>query len=421
MGPPPTNGDLVRGAAIGLLIAVVAGCTADELSPHVSIDTLDNGRILVRNDSVGTWDSASAWKAVVVTRIGSEADSTTQFGGIAGLALDELGRVYVADRQANTISVFDSLGRRVRVFGRRGQGPGEFGLITGIAWGPGGALWVADPRNARYSLFDTAGRFLSTYSRSALGYAFEWDGSFDERGHLFEPSRSRGVTAYVEYRIDSTAATASADDEVGYRPGTLVPVDTFELPPSTLGTYRIEFARGSMIIGVPYAPRLVWRFDGRHGVWIANSDSYRLVNRSLDGDTVRIVERDLAPVSLTDAERAVAESSVTSVGSGDADLGPRKGSPADLSRIPAVKPAFETFVVDDRGYLWVARTADAGRRLGQPTVFDIFDPEGRFLGSLDLPIATTNPTPLIRSERAVGVAIDSLGVATILVYRLAGR
>jgi len=39
---------------------------------------------------------------------------------------DEAGKVYVLDRKAGQIKVFDPQGNFLRAIGRRGQGPGEF-------------------------------------------------------------------------------------------------------------------------------------------------------------------------------------------------------------------------------------------------------------------------------------------------------
>lgn len=65
-----------------------------------------------------------------------------------------------------------------------------------------------------------------------------------------------------------------------------------------------------------------------------------------------------------------------------------------MARIPDVKPAFETFVVDDQGYLWVIRTSTTQDMSRRDVVFDVFDPEGRYLGAVDVDVGA-NPPPRI--------------------------
>lgn len=69
-----------------------------------------------------------------------------------GLAWDEKdGLLYVADTQSHQIKVFDMTGRRVRVIGQRGEGPGEFNFPTFLALSRD-RLVVADTMNARVQL-----------------------------------------------------------------------------------------------------------------------------------------------------------------------------------------------------------------------------------------------------------------------------
>jgi hypothetical protein len=57
------------------------------------------------------------------------------FGGVdwfAGLEIDDSGRIYVGNRPATTIQIFDSTGLYLTNIGREGNGPGEFNGILDI-------------------------------------------------------------------------------------------------------------------------------------------------------------------------------------------------------------------------------------------------------------------------------------------------
>jgi hypothetical protein len=69
--------------------------------------------------------------------------------------------------------------------------------------------------------------------------------------------------------------------------------------------------------------------------------------------------------------------------------------------------------VADDGDLWVSRISARGVR-----VFDVFDPMGRFRGSLVAPFAPY-PAPHITADYIVGAVQDSLDVQSVEVYRIA--
>ncbi|MFQ5703820.1 MAG: hypothetical protein ACE5HT_07345, partial [Gemmatimonadales bacterium] len=52
----------------------------------------------------------------------------------------------------------------------------------------------------------------------------------------------------------------------------------------------------------------------------------------------------------------------------------------DGSEIPDIHPFTENIDLDDEGRLWVRRVTHSER-----TVFDVFDPEGRYVWSVDSP------------------------------------
>jgi len=86
-----------------------------------------------------------------------------------GIALDkERGLVYVADtsqnvEQGHKVQVYTLDGRLVREIGRRGDAEGEFNFPTYLALDKVGRLYVADSANARVQIFDPEGRFLRTF------------------------------------------------------------------------------------------------------------------------------------------------------------------------------------------------------------------------------------------------------------------
>ncbi len=80
-----------------------------------------------------------------------------------GLALDDSGRLYVADSEGHRIQVFDGNGAPVTHWGGQGGGLGQFQEPWGVAVGPQGEVYVADTWNHRIQKFDRDGRILTTW------------------------------------------------------------------------------------------------------------------------------------------------------------------------------------------------------------------------------------------------------------------
>ncbi len=388
-------GCATRFTAVAMMAISAGACARDRASGWSgSVDTLPGGTVVVHNTGAGVWDSASTWRIVEDLRIGSaEGAGPTSFNQIAALTVDPAGRIYVLERQAQEIRVFDSTGAFVRTIGRKGSGPAEFQEAIGMAWGGRGLLWVVDQRNARYSVFDTAGRLVAEHPRPLSGFfTWAWHGGTDTAGTLYEmyaivgPSRSTVLLA-----LDSS----------------LKVIDTLPLPRYEGEVYKIERPGMSVSYTVPFTPGLVWSLDPRGYVWLGVTTPYRIYQTRLRGDTVRIIERayELVPVASDEKDLAVAGlKSFTD-----------QGGKVDPSRIPDVKPAFAGFFLDDRGYLWVEPVVNREQSRG----FDVFDPEGRYLGRAHSRFRLlSNPT--FRGDRLYGVTEDESGIPYIVRAQITG-
>ena len=388
-------------------MALLVACSGHgDPGARVTVDTLESGAVHVRNSAAGIWDSSEAWRAVEELRIGSVdgADTAKLFGSIWDVTLDAFGRAYVLDRQAKEVRVFDRSGEHLRTLGHEGEGPGEFANPIALDWGPEGNLWVVDQRNARYTVFDTAGNYVGSHRRKIGGWGYPWGGGFDDSRRLYEPSYFADPVSGEDRKVYIRHAVADG----------VAASDTFDLPQENdVRSYRMERPDGgSTIVGIPFTPRLMWRFDRRGGLWFSLGENYRLYHRSLAGDTTRIVEREYQAVPVTSGELDDVRERYSRYGAQHMNR--------IISRIPEVKPAFESFVVDDQGYLWVSRTRRVDSNGSSSATLDVFDPEGRYLGAVVADIGFF-PLPKIIGNRIVGVVRDSLDVSYVVVHRLEGR
>jgi hypothetical protein len=374
-------------ALVGL--AAAAGCTDEapsnaELNWRGSIDTLEAGVVLVRNPAAPAWGSATTWRLEEELRIGTiEGPEPDMFGSIAAVSADERGNIYVLEDQAQEIRVFAPDGAYRRSIGSKGWGPGELIGAFGLVWDEHGRLWVADARNARYVVFDSRGTLQTEYRRP-LSPVFPFLGVFDEAGRLLDLTANAG-----RQQLDFVHVSFTPDPPA------------FEQWPAV--THRDYFGPAPRSI-VRARPRVTLSLDHRGFVWFGTTGEYRIYQRTLQGDTVRIIEHSSQPVALSDSERA-------------AILADLAEFPAriDPDLVPTYKPAFNRFVLDPGGYLFV-NVPGTDEQVGR--LIDVFDPEGRYLGRMTSPVILDwMVPPLITRDYLLGVARDEWDVSYVVRLR----
>jgi hypothetical protein len=401
MGAPPTG----RLAVLALLLALgMAACGGDGApgdSGEMVVDTLPGGVIHVRNPEGGSWGPGEGWRLEEELRIGTaDGQGLDAFGDmISSLALDPLGRIWVADQQSNEVRVFEADGRPVRRVGGTGRGPGEFLMPFRIFPDPAGRMWVADVMNARFTVLDTAGAVLETHRRPHPGGGNRPLWGFDGEGRLLES----------EIRI----VEGGSRESIVRLDATLAPADTFVLPPMGdprhLRELRVE--RSVMRIQVPLTPMGVVGVGPDHQLWTGWSDTFRLVQRTLEGDTLRVVERAWTPEPVTAEHRAAALEEVVWYLEAGGELDP--------GEIPATLPAFRDLLVDHEGRPWVV--AATGPRMAPWDRFHLFEADGRYLGEVEVdpPMA---PGPVLFGDGVVWATVrDELDVVYLVRYRVRPR
>lgn len=392
------------------IIAFAWACGGDAAEWGGTVETLPSGGRRVRNPAAGVWEgrNGAGWRLEEELRIGEvEGDGPAVFGDVGGVFVDPWGRIHVIESQADEIRVFAEDGAPIRVIGRPGEGPGEFQGPSGIVWDETGTMWVADARNARYTRFDTAGTLLETRRSGALsmgsfaggltadGVLYDTDMAIPEGRNVPPLLAAAGIGGRMILR-----ATLSVTGEAAS--------DTVMLPEPH--TEPVTFSTPGFTINSAFNPRMHWRFDPRGYIWFGESDAYRIHQRSLAGDTVLVIEREYSPLRVRQED----------IDEWLESPGPTRfrqaGGQIDVDRIPKVEPVFRDLIVDDGGHLWVRLvTQDSS------AIFDVFDPNGRYLGAVDAGHGMTSITPVIRGDRFYAVVADSLDIPYVVRYRIAGR
>lgn len=390
--------------AVALLVSVTAGCGETGADgPPAEVSRLPHGALLVRNARPSD-DKRLELPVVEVARIGSlDGPDATVFGRITGVELSADGRVFVVDGQSSQVRAFLPDGTLAFTFGRSGAGPAEFRDPRGMVRSPAGTLWIMDRGNQRYTEISEAGDLLATYPRTVPTFGTYWEGRFDHAGMLYDAATLASATGtqhlFVRYTV--------VQDEI-------LPADTFRLPASSDAAFHVQAPFGILYLPVPYAPQVSWAFDGDDGVWTGDGESFRVRRQNLRGDTTLIIEFDMQRLPVTSFDRQFAVTDLTTTLQ---DVGAPVS--VDFGRIPTEHPAFSRLLVDDRQNLWVARPSVPHlNREGVRSTFDVFSPEGVYIGHATLSLFADRPVAF-RGDLVAGVALSDDDVPQVVVHRVA--
>src|SRR5712692_437254 len=96
--------------------------------------------------------------------VGEQPSGRSGAIGTTDIAFGPNGRLFISDGYGNArILEYTSKGERVKQWGRAGSAPGEFRQPHGIAIDDQGVIYVADRQNARLQRFDLDGKYLGEW------------------------------------------------------------------------------------------------------------------------------------------------------------------------------------------------------------------------------------------------------------------
>jgi len=377
----------MRSLAIGVVLTVgslVGGCGSGGGgggggSAAVGWEVTDSaGVVLVRNPAGDGGDPRTAGGPVLepdltIGELGAPMDY--QFGSITGIDVDAQGRIYVLDEQASTVRVFDASGELLQTMGRPGAGPGELsGTPRGLLVDANGVVHVADPRNRRIQAFAPDGSSAGTTPLTmdpALGRFSGWP-------------RSGETLVFQATPILDAGDGRSRLQRVDVRSGRVDTIAFLEPPPP-------EGQR-------PYGPAARWtvREDGR--MIVGRTDEYRFLVVEPDGTVERVVTRALAPERFTEAERTAIRERVQRGLLAQAS-GPFAGLAQGIAaRVEAGSHyhAYQSLAPGPRNTVLAQRVApletlrqggalDLEALARGTDLWDLYDAEGRLLGTVELP------------------------------------
>lgn len=384
------------------------------------VDTLRD-TIVVRTPAVN--DSAARLLLVPELRIGELAgpDEYT-FAEVGATASTSDGGVYVWDSTIRALRQYDTAGLFVRQIGRRGAGPGEYEAANGIVLLPNGLLLLSDPRNGRVNRYDTAGVTLGSWPMPSR--------LFTSRGLTADTSGNLYLAASLDRPVGSAEGVGSTLGLLRLTPDGALLDSLWPPVPGERPAHLTASRSGIMVTSdIPYSAQTVWAFSPLGYFVTGAPDRYTITLHRTDRLPIRI-ERDVAAVAVHPDEATEQRVRLTTQ---MLRVDPRwTWSGPDL---PANKPFFRGLTVGVDGRIWAMRSMPGERlalaeadgeppsrqsrpvaRWREPVAFDVFEPDGRYVGFLPLP---PQQWPLYMNGDTVwGIEKDSLDVPYVTRWRL---
>lgn len=401
------------GASVGVALLALSGCAADSDSGEWAGSVHDSaGIIVVTNPESGLLPAATGWRLEEDLRIGVvDGDPVRQFGRIAGIAVDGGGRIYVLDRQAREIRVFEADGGFVRTIGRPGSGPGELASPSAVLLGTEDTIFVPDTRNQRVQRFLPDGSEAGSFPIAVPGgIPMEWR------------IRPDGLLL-VEVRTLPATRAPDGDERILVlllTPDGVVRDTVLEMRVGE--AMRIQDGQPHMTV---FAPEPMWAqlVDGR--VATGRNSEYRLEIRTPGGRLERVVQKPFERRPFSESDHRALGQLLREHFDGQP---PSQGTARMLESLSYGDhhPVFASLFGGPGETLWVQRARHVAslepadmedfnvRAMGSPE-YDVFDRVGRFVGTLAAP---SRFRPMLSAgEHVYGAQRDELGVHHVVRLR----
>ncbi len=396
----PSHAALI--AACSILIALpLAGCGNEKplgggelvVERETTADTIN-----VRNVSGSRWgDDLRLLEELRIS--GNGASEQSMLGKVTALDVDRQGGIYLYDTMLRVLRAYSVDGRLLRQFGRVGEGPGEFRNVLGLAVLVDGRIAVRDA--ARVLVFNADDETVAAWPVGA--------GIMLPAPDVLVADTVGGVFTVVPAGVEAhdgallfRQAYLHLDQSGTVTDSIAKPISPDLPPPST-----------------PFSVRRLVTLSPEGAFVSAVSDRYEIELREPDGGIRRIVRDGQSPVDLQSDELSAHRSFFDEIA---------RRNPEDRRvEMPTTKPLLRTLRIARDGRIWAQVHAPAVVAPGapgaesplearndwkEPEVWDVFDPDGDFLGRIELPLGAS--ALAMRDEFIWGTVPDENDVPSVV-------
>ena len=377
--------------ALMAAVVLLAACGGDggkgSVDPAGLVTVIDSTADTVSASTAGDVPAAAVRTLVQEMAIAPGLDDTTLFTDVRELRVDGQGRMWVYDPGPKQILLFSPTGTLLKRIGRSGAGPGEFASDGGMAVLGDSGLAIWDSQNARITFIDSSGTYTHSWPTPG-GFNTSAGLITDRTGALF---MKRPVTPPREGEILGRMGLVRLKDGGAFAdssaaPDLIVPRESYVA--SSKGNTSSTSSN--------YAPQYYWAWHPQGYFLAADGGKYEIIVARNNAKPL-VIRRSPGPVPVAEEERDIEKAGIThnmrNVEPGWSWRGPA---------LPSNKAPMMGLSVARDGRIWV-KVAVASEEIPEaersepedslapvikhrtPTVYEVFEPTGRFLGRVAFP------------------------------------
>jgi hypothetical protein len=358
------------------------------------------------------------------------ATFSESFGFVQTVRALSDGRIVVADPLGQVLVRVDMETGEMEPLGREGGGPGEWRQPDAVYALPADSTLLVDLGNTRIAVIDPEGRIVESHSMvledaaaGPMGLEIIQPQGTDAAGRIYFEARG-------ELRRPGAGPDSSRVMRWAWGDPSAVRIAALTPPAVTVATSGGRDDQQVMVRPVPLAPQDDWAVAADGSVAVVRAEPYRVQWIHPDGRTVEGPEIDYRRVDVgtPEKERYLDEletgglSVSVSVENGARSMQFRRGGggrqqdrAAQMRELdwPETLPAVRNngALVAPDGRLWVRRFAAAA----DPAAYDLFDREGRRVGSIALPAGRR--VVGFQTDRVYAIYVDELGLNWLESYQ----
>ncbi len=271
------------------------------------------------------------------------------FQNIVSLVIDDAGNIYILDKKAANIKIFNKDGKFLKIIGRRGEGPGEFIAPEKGSLSSNNELYIYDWGRSIIQVIDTDGKFIKQMHIQTPwfnGPKFLSDGKL---------VASLGVVG-ENIKFNLNKFNTSMEPILTYAS---IPM----LKPPKVNIF-VLFFNADLKWDVGPGSEIIWG--------VITTPEYELFIHDKDGKYIKKITKQYSPVKLTTKEyKKLMKKWFGKVSYKQFDL-----------IIPKNYPPFQGFIIDEEGRIFVHRFVEVEK--SKKHYFDIFDDEGKYITKITL-------------------------------------
>jgi hypothetical protein len=408
-------------AALCLVLAAsIAGAACAPDSSRSGVAVRDSAGIAVVESATSAWGPGDAWQvdprpAVDIGVVDGPDEYT--LSGVSGAVRLADGRIVVANRGTQQLRVYDARGVFLNQSGGAGDGPEEYRYLHGVFRLPDDTIVGWDDSRVR-ALFYTpnleyVGATQSTRGGEAprsggqrLRWIFPAAGVFAD-GSLLGPVIDPAPPAPPLNRMHEQQLFAVRIDRDGEWLDTIGPI-------ACCPALWIDRGNGREVGIIGFNRRAHFAVSGDR-LYVVGGSAFEVEERAANGDLQRLIRAAVPPRAVTADDRARLSEQLLAGASSD-DVRRQQRERLDMAQYPDVMPAIGGLVIDRTGNIWLQRYRAPGIDDDAPATWTVLDPDGAWLGDVDLP-AGLDVTD-IGTDYVLGVWRDDLGVQHVRLHPL---